>query len=155
MRSLAGLCAFRAAGQSAPLHKETNCHDDYREYYYGLNYIRQRQVLHLPGLFRQFDSVWVFLISFVLFGKDLFQPFCLLFCNPPIHRRGMVAYEELFAATVTSEVPHLLETYCVLSATLLYRHCPHLCSSWVGMLNHAARFNSPHPLAGCERTLSV
>jgi hypothetical protein len=117
---------FRAAGQSAPLHKETNCHDDYREYHCDLNYIRQRQVLHLPGLFRQFDSVGVFLISFVLFSKDLFEPLCLLLRNPFIHRRRMVAYEKLFTATVTPEGPHLLETCCLLSATLLYRHRPHL-----------------------------
>ena len=45
-------------------------------YYCGLNYIRQRQVLHLPALFRQFDSVGVFLIAFVFFGKDLLQPLC-------------------------------------------------------------------------------
>jgi hypothetical protein len=79
---------------SATLHKETNCHGDYREYYCGLNYIRQRQVLHLAGLFRQFDSVGVFLIALVLFGKNLFQPLCLLFCNPLINRRGLMAYEK-------------------------------------------------------------
>ena len=33
---------------------------------------------------RQFDSVGVFLVAFVLFGEDLFQPLHLLFCNPPI-----------------------------------------------------------------------
>ena len=51
-------------------------------------------------LVRQFDSVWVFLISLVLFGKNLFQPLCLFLCNPLIHPRGIVAYEELFAATL-------------------------------------------------------
>ena len=35
------------AGESDPLHKETNRHDDYREDYCGLNYIRQCHVLHL------------------------------------------------------------------------------------------------------------
>ena len=84
-RVLQRLCAFLAAGQSAPLHKETNCHDDYRENYGGLNYIRKRHVLHLPGLFRQFDSVGVFLIALVLFRENLFQPLCLLFGNPPIY----------------------------------------------------------------------
>src|ERR1700730_299824 len=71
----------------------------------------------------------MFFIALVLFGKDLFQPLCLLFCNPPVCRRGLVAYEELLAAAVTPEGPHLLETYCFLSATLLDRHRPHLCSS--------------------------
>ena len=45
-------------------------------------------------LVRQFDSVWVFLISLVLFGKNLFQPLCLFFCNPLIHPCGIVAYED-------------------------------------------------------------
>jgi hypothetical protein len=49
-------------------------------------------------LLRQFDSVGVFLVALVLFGKDLFQPLCLLLCNPLVHRRRIVAYEELFAA---------------------------------------------------------
>ena len=86
-------------------------------------------------LVRQFDSVWVFLISLVLFGKNLFQPLCLFFCNPLIHPCGIVAYEELFATKVTPEGSHLLETCCLLSTTLLYRHRYHLCSSWRGILN--------------------
>ena len=56
-------------------------------------------------LLRQFDSVWVFLISFVLFGKSLLEPLYLLFCNPLIDRRGTVAYEKFLATTVTPEVP--------------------------------------------------
>jgi hypothetical protein len=32
-----------------------------------------------------------------------------------------------------------LETCCLLSATLLYRHRYHLCSSWLGILNQATR----------------
>lgn len=36
-------------------------------------------------LARQFDSVWVFLIPLVLFGKDLLEPLCLRFRNPLIH----------------------------------------------------------------------
>src|ERR1700730_4394529 len=95
-------------------------------------------------LVRQFDSVGMFLIALMLFGKDLFQPLCLPFCRPLIRRPGTMTYEELLAAAVTPEGSHLLETYCVLSATLLDRHCPHLWPSWVSMLNHAARFNSKH-----------
>ena len=119
-------CAFRAAGQSAPLHKETNCHDDYREYHCDLNYIRQRQVLHLPGLFRQFDVVRVFLIALVFFSQNFFQPLRLPFCNRLIHRSRMVAYEKVLPASVTPERPHLLKALCFLSARLLYCYCPHL-----------------------------
>jgi hypothetical protein len=90
-------------------------------------------------LVRQFDSVWVFLISLVLFGKNLFQPLCLFLCNPRIHPCGIVAYEELFAAKITPESSHLLETCCLLSATLLYRHRYHLRSSSLGILNQATR----------------
>ena len=42
-------------------------------------------------LLRQFDSVGVFLVALVLFCKDLLEPLCLLFCNPFIDRRGIVA----------------------------------------------------------------
>jgi len=79
------LCAFHAADYSAPLHKKTNGDDDDRDQYCDLNYIRQCQVLHLPGLFRQFNSVGVFLVALALFGKDLLEPLCLFFGNPPIH----------------------------------------------------------------------
>jgi hypothetical protein len=77
-------------------------------------------------LIRQFDSVRVFLIALVLVSQDLFESLCSLFRNPPIQRRGMMAYEKLLPATVTPEDSHLLETYCLLSATLLYRHRLHL-----------------------------
>jgi len=123
------LCAFLAAGQSAPLHKETNCHDDYRENYGGLNYIRKRHVLHLPGLFRQFDSVGVFLIALMLFGKNFFQPLCLPFSNPLIRPRGRMTYKEVLTANITPERPHLMEASCFLPARLLYRHCLHLRTS--------------------------
>src|SRR5207248_3408709 len=119
-------CAFRAAGPSAPLHKETNCHDDYRDYHCDLNYIRQRQVLHLAGLFRQFDAVRVFVIALVFFSQNFFKPLRLPFCNPLIHRSRMVAYEKLLPASVTPERPHLLETQCFLPARLLDRHGHHL-----------------------------
>src|SRR6266853_4432186 len=93
---------------------------------------------HLPGLFRQFDSVGMFLVALVLFGKNLFQPLCLLFCNPFIDRRGIVAYEEIFAANLTPEGSHLQETYSLLAATLLYSHCLHLslpvCLSFTSLL---------------------
>ncbi len=77
-------------------------------------------------LARQFDSVWVFLIPLVLFSKDLLEPLCLFFRNRLIHRRGTVAYEELLAAAVTPERPHLPETCSFLAATLLYSNCSHL-----------------------------
>jgi hypothetical protein len=84
---------------------------------------------------RQFDSVGMFLVALVLFGKNLFEPFRLLFRNQHIHRRGIVAYKEILAANVTLEGSHLLETYGFLSATLLYGHCLHVLflgsSSWI------------------------
>src|ERR1700730_2399529 len=79
----------------------------------------------------------MFLIALVLFGKNLFQPLCLPFshplmpfCHPLIRRHETMTYEELLAAAVAPEGPHLLETYCFLLATLLYRHRPHLWPSW-------------------------
>jgi len=59
----------------------------------------------------------VFPIAFMLSGKDLFQLLCLLFfCNPLIHRRGIVAYGKLLAATVTIERARFLQTLRFLSA---------------------------------------
>jgi hypothetical protein len=55
----------------------------------------------------------MFFIALVLFGKDLFQPLRLLFSNLPIHRRGIVAYKELLATTVTPEGSHFLQTVCL------------------------------------------
>jgi hypothetical protein len=68
----------------------------------------------------------MFLVALVLFGKDLFQPLRLLFRNPPVHRRGQMAYKEIFAAPVTTEGSHLQEAYSFLTAALLYRYRPHL-----------------------------
>jgi hypothetical protein len=62
----------------------------------------------------------MFLISFVLFGKDLFQPLCLRFCNQHSRRRIVVSYEELFAANVTPEGSHFLQAFYLLSTILLY-----------------------------------
>jgi hypothetical protein len=70
-------------------------------------------------LLGQFDSVGVFLVALVLFCKDLLEPLCLLFCNPFIDRRGIVADKKLLATTVTPQPPHLLETYSFLAASLL------------------------------------
>jgi hypothetical protein len=36
-------------------------------------------------LVREFDSVGVFLLAFVVFGKDLLEPLCLLFRSPLFH----------------------------------------------------------------------
>ena len=83
-------------------------------------------------LLRQFQSVGVFFIALMLLGKNFFEPLCLPFRNPLIHRRRIVPYEELLATTVTPQCAHLLETHRFLPATLLYRHRPHLCSYWLG-----------------------
>ena len=66
------------------------------------------------------------LVALVLFRQDFFQPLCLLFCKPLIHRFRVVADEELLAATVTPERSHLLKAGCSLAATLFYRHCLHV-----------------------------
>src|SRR6267143_5576778 len=66
------------------------------------------------------------LVALVLFRQDLFQPLCLLFCDPLIYRFWVVADEELLAAAVTPERSHLLEAYGFLAATLFYRHCLHV-----------------------------
>jgi hypothetical protein len=55
------------------------------------------------GLVREFDSVRVFLITFVLLGEDFVEPLRLFFCNFRVHRRGIVDYEELFAAAVAPQ----------------------------------------------------
>src|ERR1700693_5436481 len=77
-------------------------------------------------LLRQFASVGGFLVALVLFCKDLFELLGLVFCNQPVHRSGIVAYEEIFAATVAPEGSHLLETGDFLTAALLYSHRSHL-----------------------------
>ena len=62
----------------------------------------------LPRLLRQFQSVGMFFVTLMLFGKNLFQPLCLPFRNPLVHRRRIVPYEELLATTVTPQRAHLL-----------------------------------------------
>jgi hypothetical protein len=70
-------------------------------------------------------TVGVLLVTLVLLGKNLFQSLHLLFCNPSIHRSGIVADKKLLATSVTPEGSHLLETGCLFSAALLNRHSFH------------------------------
>jgi hypothetical protein len=60
-------------------------------------------------LVRQFDSVGMFPVTLVLVSQDLFEPLCLLFCCPHIYGLGVVANEELLAATLAAQCSHLLE----------------------------------------------
>ena len=86
-------------------------------------------------LFRQFDSVRVFVISFVLFGKNLFEPLCLLFCNPPIHRsRDCGPGRTPRRNRHTGGSPSLGSPLSSV-ATLLYRDRPHHAPSPAWLLN--------------------
>jgi hypothetical protein len=60
------------------------------------------QEVRQPGSVWQFDPIGVFPVALVFFGKNFFKPLCLRLGNRLVRRRGMVMYEELFAATVTS-----------------------------------------------------
>jgi hypothetical protein len=46
----------------------------------------------------------------VLFRKNPFEPICLSFSEPFVHERGIVTYDKLLAATITTERSHFLET---------------------------------------------
>jgi hypothetical protein len=73
------------------------------------------------------QSIGVFLFALVLVSKDSFEPMCLFVCEPFIHGRKIVTYDELLAATFTPERSRFLQTGCLLSALpLLYGRCPHL-----------------------------
>jgi hypothetical protein len=52
----------------------------------------------------------VFLFALVLFSKDSFEPMCLFVCEPFIHERKIVTYDELLAAAFTPARSHFLET---------------------------------------------
>jgi hypothetical protein len=75
---------------------------------------------------RQFDLVGVRLIALVHLSKHLFQPRCLLCCNPLVCRFWVVTDEELLTAAITPERSHLLEACCFFAATLFYRCSPHV-----------------------------
>src|SRR5580704_3301037 len=79
----------------------------------------------LKQLVRKFDSVRMLFIASVIFRQHFFQPLRLFCCNRVICRFWVVTYEELLAATVTSERSHLLGTYGFLAAALFYCHRPH------------------------------
>ena len=55
-----------------------------------------------PPLWRNSIRSGCFLARSCSSARDLLEPLCLLFFNPSIHRRGIVAYEELLAAAVGS-----------------------------------------------------
>ena len=61
----------------------------------------------------QFDLIRMFLVTLVLVSKYLFEPICLLVCNPAVNQLRMVMNHELLAATVTPQGPHLLEVGCM------------------------------------------
>jgi hypothetical protein len=78
------------------------------------------------GLVRQFDSVGVLFVALVLFRQNFLKPLCLLFCQALIDKLWALADEELLAATVTPERPHLLDSYSFLSAPFFYSYRPHV-----------------------------
>jgi len=68
----------------------------------------------------------VLLVALVLFRQNFLKPLCLLFCQALIGKLWALADEELLAATVTPESPHLLEPYGFLAAPLFYSYRSHV-----------------------------
>jgi hypothetical protein len=67
------------------------------------------------------------LVALVIVRKNPFEPTSLFFSEPFIDQSWLVIDNELFAATVTPNGAHFLQTHCFLPAlTLLYRNCTHL-----------------------------
>jgi len=67
------------------------------------------------------------LIALVIVRKNPFEPTSLFFSEPLINQSWLVIDNELFAAAITPNSAHFLETHCFLPAlTLLYRNCTHL-----------------------------
>ena len=63
----------------------------------------------------------MFLVAFVLFSKDPFEPTRLFFSNQLISELRLVIYEELLPAAITPESAHFLEPRGFLFAlTLLF-----------------------------------
>jgi hypothetical protein len=90
--------------------------------------IRQFPMSFSPPLsLWQIDSVGMFLVALVIIGKNSFEPSSLFFSKPIIDRIWLVIDHELFAATVTPNGAHFLQTHCFLTAlTILNRNCTHL-----------------------------
>jgi hypothetical protein len=80
----------------------------------------------------------VFLISLVLFGKNLFQPLCLFFRNPLIHPCGIVPMKNSSPQRSHLRVPISWKPAVFSRLLYLYRHRYHLCTSWLGILNQAS-----------------
>jgi hypothetical protein len=69
----------------------------------------------------------MFFIAFVLFGKNLFEPLCLLRRSPIIRGGVGMTDRELLATRITPERAHFLKTLsrflsCLASS---YCHCVH------------------------------
>ena len=76
--------------------------------------------------------------SFVLFGKNFFEPVRLSLSGCLVPERGIMKHDELLAATVTPKSAHRFEIWCPLfRLTLLDRHCFHRLTFYLG---HAAFF---------------
>jgi hypothetical protein len=89
----------------------------------------QSHVRHpLPNLeqsARQFDSVCMFFVALVLFGKNSFEPVCLFVSQPPVDECGMLTNDKFLATTVTPQRSHFLEIRFRSTPTLFYGHCFH------------------------------
>jgi hypothetical protein len=88
---------------------------------------RQVRIKDYSGSVGQFDSVGMLLVALVIVRKNLFEPTSLFLGESRIDQSWLVIDNELFAATVTPESPHFLQTGCFLvTLPLLYCNCPHL-----------------------------
>ena len=87
--------------------------------------MRNRRALKWDSrrLVRQFDLVPVLLVAFVLFGKNLFKPVCLLLGAPLICKCLLVTYNELLAAGVTPQRVHFLKTSRLPFPYLAFLYC--------------------------------
>jgi len=66
------------------------------------------------------------LVALVIVRQDFFKPLCLLLGNPLIRGLRILSDNELLAAAVAPERPHLLEANRFLSAALFHCHRPHV-----------------------------
>jgi hypothetical protein len=85
------------------------------------------------------------LVALVIVRKNFFEPSSLFFSEPFIDQSWLVNDNELFAATITPNGAHFLQTHCFLPAlTLLYRNCTHYETSPVEMTtDFGLRFRIP------------
>src|SRR5262245_50786482 len=79
----------------------------------------------------------MFLVAFVLFGEDFFQPVSLFLRVLFVNEAGMMTYYELFPAHVAPQGAHFPETCNIrLWPPLLYCHRLHLLDLFASFRSH-------------------